>query len=192
MPEDEPGLEAFDRHFPTFAQFIASLSYGSPDQVVGLYIPKIIAVPVIQQPPNDLDFVSSSPGIVTQFWLADQYGSKGFLAHANNVGKKFIDLKSGNRIFLVFGDKSFRTFIVSELLSFQALSPMSPYSYFRYLDNPKGIISNEDLFHQIYGRSGRIILQTCIEANGDPNWGRYFVVAVPRDNFLHTGLRFQP
>jgi hypothetical protein len=192
MPEDTPSLEAMDRPIPTIDEFIASLTYSSPDQVVGLYVPKMIAVPVVQQPPNNLAFVSNLPDVVTQFRLADLYGSKGFLAHNTDVGKSFFDLELGKQIFLVFGDKSFQTFIVSELLSFQALSPKSPYSRFQYVDNPNATISTVELFHRIYSRSGRIILQTCIEAYGDPYWGRYFVVAVPTVDLQYTGLRLEP
>mgnify|MGYP005847246307 CR=1 FL=1 len=66
------------------------------------------------------------------------------------------------------------------LASQYALSPNSPYSNFVNLDDPeRKIISVNDLFFSIYAQPGRLILQTCIEADGQPSWGRLFIIAAP-------------
>jgi hypothetical protein len=71
---------------------------------------------------------------------------------------------------------------VKQILHYQALSPSSPYSDFLDLDDPNGTrISVETLFYKVYTQNGTLVLQTCIEANGNSSWGRLFVIAVPEN-----------
>jgi hypothetical protein len=65
------------------------------------------------------------------------------------------------------------------VLSYQALSPTSPYSNFVDL-NTKKLLSAEQLFYNIYGRGGStLVFQTCISTEQVPSWGRLFVLAKP-------------
>lgn len=62
--------------------------------------------------------------------------------------------------------------------SYQALVPNSPYSDFVNLDDPTGkVITSSELFKHVYARPDTLVFQTCINANGDPSWGRLFVTA---------------
>jgi hypothetical protein len=176
---------------PTLSEFIASLEAGNHDQVIGLYIPKMLTARVVQQPITNPGFVSNAAGVVTQFRLADHYGSKGLLVHQNHVGRRFFDLKEGQQIYLIFGNKNYRKFIVRELLRFQALTPNSPYSSFRKLGHLKPTYSTVELFNWVYGKRDRLILQTCIEVDRNPNWGRYFIVATPQSDLPKSSIRFQ-
>ena len=168
---------------PILTDFMASLDYSDPDQIVGVYVPGTFALPIVQQPASNPGFVSSSPNVATQFGLAADYGTLGFLAHNTLSGARFFDLSSGQTIFLIFGDGSISSFLVAENLSYQALTPNSPYSRFRDLDHQNEDLSSTDLFNRVYAEEGQVVFQTCIAANGDVNWGRYFVIAVPLSQF---------
>lgn len=174
---------------PFLTDFISTLSYPTADQIVGVYVPETFAFPVIQQPENDPAFVSSAPDVVTQFQLASDFGTTGFLAHNTLSGARFGDLRSGQKIFLIMGDGSIQTYMVTAIHRYQALTPTSPYSRFRDLDQQFLEYSSTELFTKIYAHPGQAVFQTCIEANGDPNWGRLFVVAVP---IAHQGLSISP
>lgn len=175
---------------PILTDFMSSLDYGDPDQIAGVYVPGTFALPIVQQPAANPGFVSSSPNSVTQFGLASEYGSLGFLAHNTLSGALFFDLSSGQTIFLIYGDGSISSFLVAENLSYQALTPNSPYSRFKDLDQQNEDLSSTDLFNRVYAEEGQVVFQTCIAANGDVNWGRYFVIAVPLSRFSVHGLFF--
>jgi len=189
--DEAPSDDIKSMPIPTLSEFIASLEGGDQGQVIGLYIPKMLAVRVVQQPINNPAFVSNMADAVTQFKLADLYGSKGFLVHYNRVGKQFFDLKQGHQIFLIYGNGEYRKFIVHESLRFQALTPDSPYSSFRELGHLKPRYSTVELFNWVYGKRDRLILQTCIEVDSNPNWGRYFIVATPQSDLPKSSIRFQ-
>jgi hypothetical protein len=173
---------------PSLVEFRSSLIYGSNRGIVGIYAPGAFALPVVQQPSSNPGFVSTEPEAVTQFGLATDYGTIGFLAHNTLSGALFFDLEVGQTIVLVYGDGSFQTFIISKQLSYQALTPNSPYSRFKDLDNSEIELSSTDLFNQVYADNGKMVFQTCIASNGVDTWGRYFVVAVPVDRIPHHGL----
>jgi hypothetical protein len=61
---------------------------------------------------------------------------------------------------------------------YQAISPSSPTSDFQNLDENEYLTTSQ-LFMQMYGGSHHLTFQTCIEMNGNPSWGRMFVVAEP-------------
>jgi hypothetical protein len=189
--EDIPGGDLIPKPMPTLFEFIASLESSDIDRVVGLYIPRILAVHVLQQPINNPAFVSNTPDVVTQFRLADPYGSKGFLVHYNEVGRRFLDIDVGHQIFLIYGNGEYEKFIVHELLRFQALTPNSPYSSFRELGHINSIYSTVELFNWVYNEQDRVILQTCIKLDDNPNWGRYFVVATLPVVLPKSNVRFQ-
>ena len=175
---------------PSLIELRSSLTYGSEAQIVGIYAPGAFALPVVQQPASNPGFVSNEPEVVTQFGLATDFGTIGFLAHNTLSGTNFFDLQVGQTIVLVYGDGSVKTYIVHDQLSYQALTPNSPYSRFRDLDDSEVEISSTDLFNQVYTEEGQLIFQTCIASNGLENWGRYFVLAVPAGRIPHMGISF--
>lgn len=137
-----------------------------------------VSFPVVQQPSGQPGYVSTVANTVTQFSAASNFGSLGFLAHNYLAGGKFFDVKVGDKITLTYQDKERRTFAVTEVRSFQAITSRSPYSDF--IDLKSGSkLTYKELFSQTYGVPGRLILQTCIAANGDDSWGRLFIIAIP-------------
>ena len=163
-----PGLDAFTR----------LVGNGQPDELRGVYIPGILAAPIVQQPDGRDDFVSPWQNYVTQFGMASQFGSTGLLAHNYLAGESFYHLRQGQEIHLVFGDGRIETFVVSEILRFQALDPLSISSSFMDLDT-QGRLTYVDLFARVYNQPGQIVFQTCIEQDGNTSWGRLFVIAGP-------------
>lgn len=161
------------------AELVPSASALDSDQIVGVHVPGIFSLPVIQQPEDKPWFVSSAPKTITQFNLAGDYGSLGFLAHNTLAGGVFYNLIIGDEILVVYGDGELARFKVGEIRSYQALDPDSPYSIFREMNGSGKELTSTELFHLIYAKPHRAVFQTCLEAEGDPNWGRYFVIAYP-------------
>lgn len=167
-----------DGALPDLNTFAGQVSQGSAAQVAGLYAEGHFAYPVVQQPAGQPAFVSSTAEVVTQFRLAADYGSLGFLAHNTLAGVEFFGVGRGDLVAVVYGDGRFDMYRVTEVRRFQALQPRSPYSSFVDLATNQ-TLSAQDLFHQTYGVGGRIVLQTCITAQGDDSWGRLFIIAEP-------------
>ena len=135
--------------------------------------------PVVQQPGGKPNFVSKNAGEITQFSSASDYGNIGLLAHNYLSGKAFFKLTVGEEIDLVYEDGKTETFVVSEILKYEALDPKSPYSSFRNLNNLDEILSAQEMFRRAYEGNHHITFQTCISKYGNASWGRLFVVAVP-------------
>ena len=167
-----------DESLPGMDAFVGQVRNGQSGELRGIYIPGILAAPIVQQPRGMEEFVSPWQNIVTQFGLASNYGSTGLLAHNYLAGKSFHFLQPGQEIQLVYGDGRVATFIVSEILHYQALEPDSTSSSFINLDTGESQ-SYASLFSRIYHRPGQVVFQTCISAGEDIAWGRLFVIAEP-------------
>jgi hypothetical protein len=161
----------------TFESFAASVVNGNANQVTGIYVDGVMAYGVVRQPGGNAAFVSEQPGVVTQFGLAAQYGSQAFLAHNYLAGASFANLEAGDVITLVYGDGRSEQYEVSQLRSFQALSPDSTQSSFVDLESGEKL-SASNLFHSVYANNN-LVLQTCIAQEGISTWGRLFITAVP-------------
>jgi hypothetical protein len=147
---------------------------------VGLFHPLLLQAEIIQQPKNNPAFVSTDAQKLTQFSLAGQYGVTALLAHNYLIGEAFFKIKEGDVLTLVYGDKTFQEYRVAEIRRYQALTPTSPYSKFINLADPdKKVITAADLFYDIFTQKGTLILQTCIEKDGELSWGRLFIIAKP-------------
>jgi hypothetical protein len=158
--------------------FVASVSNGKASQVTGIYVDGLFSFPVVSQPSSDPSYVSATPDQVTQFGLAAKYGSQAFLAHNYLAGATFSELAGGQTVTLVYGDGTTESFMITKVLSFQALSPDSTQSSFVDLESGEKL-SASSLFHTVYNNSNAVVLQTCIDNEGISTWGRLFVVAVP-------------
>lgn len=145
-----------------------------------VYISEEIALPVVQQPEGDPNYVSTRDGEITQFSAVSQYGNIGLLAHNYLSGKSFSQLSIGQEVRLVYGDGQTEYFIIAEILQYQALEPSSPYSSFRNLNNKDEILSAVEMFNRVYGGRRHVTFQTCIRAHGNSSWGRLFIVATPK------------
>lgn len=171
--------------YPGLVEFAASVVNGQAEDVVGVYIRDIMALPVTQQPEGQTDFVAAEHNLLTQFATPKKYGTVGLLAHNYLSGSRFTQLIPDTEIILIFGGGRIERFRVQRVENYQALDPNSPFSDFIDLAStpPAGstppVLTSSDLFRKLYTTSGSLILQTCIEAAGEPTWGRMFVIAVP-------------
>ncbi|HEY5901323.1 MAG TPA: hypothetical protein VIU39_02140 [Anaerolineales bacterium] len=161
---------------PTLEEFIAQLQDGNRKVLRGVYVPGILADPVLQQV-TSMD-VFDVPGTITQFGTAAWYGVIGLLAHNWSAGQDFQMLTLGQPVLLVYGDGHVERYWVSEIQRYQATTPQSPLSQFTDLDTGKGTDA-EGVFRKVYMGRGHVTFQTCIEKDGEWAWGRLFVIAEP-------------
>jgi len=160
--------------------FAASLINHQAGVVVGVYVEGLFAHPVVEQPPHDENFVSSENNVLTRYARPGQFGVTALLAHNYLNGRLFFQIQPGHELVLVYGDGQIERYQVTDIQNYQALSPHDVRSDFRDLNGPGGeVISYSQLFERVYTRSDTVVLQTCIEANGDPSWGRIFIIANP-------------
>lgn len=165
-------------NMPGFVDFSRLVQNGEAETLRGVYVANVLALPVVQQPLDRPYYVSGHDGEVTQFSVASQYGNTGLLAHNNLSGKFFSQLSMGHQVRLIYGDGRVENFVVTNILRFQATEPESISSSFRNLDRNETLSASE-MFNRAYGGARRLVFQTCIEAEGNPSWGRLFVIAVP-------------
>jgi hypothetical protein len=158
--------------------FISSVSNGNASQITGIYVEGALAYAVGNQPSGNGAYVTETPGEVTKFGLAAEYGTQAFLAHNYLAGSAFLTLSEGQIITLVYGDGSTADFVIQDVQRFQALSPDSTQSAFVNLADGKQL-SASTLFHKMYNSDNSVVLQTCIANEGISTWGRLFIIAVP-------------
>ena len=179
-------------HPPDFTDFSTLVENGNTDVLSGVYVPNVLALPVVQQPAGDSGYVSGRDDEATQFAMASQYGNIGLLAHNYLSGGLFSRLGIGEEVRLVYGDGKVEYFVVTEVLRYQALDPDSQWSSFRNLDD-YDILSTEQMFTRAYAGDRHVTFQTCIAENGNSSWGRLFVIAVPKsfsfDHFIQQFLQ---
>lgn len=158
--------------------FAASLTNGQAGQLVGIYAAGQFALPVLQQPNGDENFVANVENTLTAYARSARHGTLGLLAHNTLSGSAFFNLKNGDEVVAVFGDGRQERYRITGQQAYQALSPNEPTSNFIDLsDSSQTIIGHEDVFNRVYAVSGRLVFQTCIEANSIPTWGRLFIIA---------------
>jgi len=167
---------------PSFADFSKTVQNGQSDVLRGVYVPNVLALPIVQQPSGNAGYVSNNDGEATQFRMASQFGNVGLLAHNHLAGKSFSGLTVGEEIRLVYGDGRVEYFVVKEVLKYQALQPNSPYSSFKNLDKDETLTA-EQMFKRVYFGDRHVTFQTCINAEGNLSWGRLFVIAIPREEY---------
>jgi hypothetical protein len=165
--------------FPTLSEFRTVVTANPGGFLSGIYVENLMANPIVQQPSNNPGYVSQDETAVTQFGMASQFNTIGILAHNNKAGAAFSKLGIGEVIYLVQSTGTLKAFRITKIQQYQALSPNSPYSNFINMQN-SNTITAQTLFTSIYGQGGGVlILQTCIEKDGNPSWGRLFVMATP-------------
>lgn len=138
-----------------------------------LYAEALGALGVVEQPKGKAGWVSDKDDELTHFSMAkDSYG---LLAHNHKAGKKFSNLKVGDKIYMNPSSKmGERT--VKEIKQYQALSPNDVYSAFIDLATNQTKTADE-VFKEVYGKDKRTVLQTCISKDGNNEWGRMFIIA---------------
>lgn len=171
-------LEGTDT-LPSFEGFVASVKNGQRNTVVGIYVPGVLALPVGQQPKDNAGYVTRNSDQVTQFNLAERYGTVGILAHNDLAGADFSAIQLNQIAIVVYGNGRDEYYQVAEFQKYQALSPTSTYSDFVNIDGSGEHLTAGKLFSRIYGPGKRLVFQTCIEAHNDASWGRLFIIAYP-------------
>ena len=158
------------------ATFVNSVVNGDGSVLRGVYAPGILALAVVQQP--NASFVSAQPDTATQFRMAAARGVVGLLAHNFLAGQDFFRLGIGQSILLVYGDGSLESYLVRHIYRYRATKPESVYSSFVDLDTNL-TTDTAGLFNKVYTGGKHVTFQTCITADGNPSWGRLFIVAEP-------------
>ncbi len=177
------GTAVADTHpeasLPHLSDFITSVTNGKSNQLVGVYVPDLMAFPVVQQPSDQAGYVSAEDGVLTQFAMASDYGSIGLLAHNQLAGSRFDKADINQIVVLIYGDGSTRLYHIYAIQRYQALNPNDPRSSFIGLED-NNTYSAEEVFYKTYGVGEQnLILQTCIAADGEDSWGRLFLMAHP-------------
>jgi hypothetical protein len=181
-------VEESKSSFIKIDDFRTGLNNGSAQLIRGVYVQDVMALRVVQQPADQPAFVSATQGTVTQFAMATNSGITGLLAHNFASGKLFSNLAVGNKVDVVYGDGSVKSYVVSKVLRFQALQPTSPSSNFVNLDTGENLTAS-GLFSQVYSGSHHVTFQTCIQEGAVDSWGRLFVVAEPVDENVVASLQ---
>jgi len=158
--------------------FVQSLIDGNSNTIRGLYVDNKFAFPVVQQPSGNAGFVATTENVITDFAMPRKYGVTGLLAHNYLAGTEFFGLEIGNLIQVVYGDGSIQMYQVSDIQSYQALSPHSASSNFVNLATSEKLTASQ-LFKRVYMGEHHLTLQTCIQQGSEDSWGRLFVIADP-------------
>jgi hypothetical protein len=158
--------------------FSKTMNVSKSGTMAAVYVPNLFAYKIVQQPASDPTYVSPLPETTTNFGPAAQYGTIGLVAHNYLAGAMFSKLGLGTIVDIVNSDGAVRKYSVTDVAHFQALSPNDPYSSF--VDLEKGArLSSNDLFSRMYMGGNKVVMQTCISAQGISSWGRLFVTATP-------------
>ena len=143
---------------------------------LGIHVSDVLDLPIVQQPEGDDGYVSPSDGQLTEYRIPSKFGNVGLLAHNDLSGRFFHRLSLGREVQLLYGNDSVETFVITDILRYQALQPDSPYSPFRDLSTGETLTVTQ-LFKKVYMGSRHITFQTCIAAQRNLVWGRLFVIA---------------
>ena len=165
-------------NFPLLDALVSPLNGGQADSVRGIYIPDLLTAPVVQQPFENHEFISTEENTLTQFGLASNFGSIGLLAHNYLAGASFSQLERGQKFYLIYESGRMSAFVVTEIFRYQALNPNSTSSKFVDLQT-NHLLTARDLFTKVYKRRGQVIFQTCIAEGQEPSWGRLFIISEP-------------
>ena len=76
---------------PDFTDFARPVENGDVNTLSGVYVPNVLALPVIQQLSGNAGYVSNKDDLATQFAMASQFGSVGLLAHNYYLAGSFLN-----------------------------------------------------------------------------------------------------
>jgi hypothetical protein len=163
---------------PGFDSFLEQVAHGDPETITGVYVAGLLSLRVLQQPAEDVAFVSNEDGTATQFQSPALYGVIGLLAHNFLSGKHFLSLLPGQEIRIVYGSGSYKRYQVSSISDYERLTRFDIRSDFRNIETD-AVLSSKDLFTDFYREGNYLTFQTCLEGAGYSNWGVRMISAVP-------------
>jgi hypothetical protein len=170
-----------DEELSGFHSFIESVMNGDAEMVRGVYVPGILALPVVQQPEQNATYVSPEMGTTTEFRKAAENDVIGLLAHNFLSGALFFGLEKGQEVRIIYGDGTYDRYKISQLNEYQKTNPNGIKS--DYIDLISGKrLSTSQVFAKFYRGGKHVTFQTCLESDGMLNWGLLFVTAYPLDN----------
>jgi hypothetical protein len=166
--------------FPVMEQpiFFQENSCKIEQVAVHVFIPGHFSLPIIQQPTQKPLYVSTRTGEITQFKRAAAFGAIGLLAHNYLSGKEFYQLESHDPVWVLYNNGQIQRYQICATHRYRKLDQDSPTSDFIDLENGE-ILSSTQVFNRFYRSKDQLIFQTCLENEGDSNWGLYFVEAEP-------------
>ncbi len=163
--------------FPTLEEFVLKVASGQSSAWRGLYAADKFTARIIQQPDNNYTFISWEADVLTQYMLAEE-DVVGLLAHNTHAGQYYFLLDIGDQFYLISDDQNVQRYQVQQIDRYQALQPNSNTSDYKHLESGE-ILSTAQIFARYYMGEAHATLQTCIAHNGQANWGRLFIVALP-------------
>jgi hypothetical protein len=175
ISQDDLDEKPFDlKSHQELTEFVRSVrSEKRKGLLVGIYAPDVFTAPIVQQPANNGMYVSRNPDKITQFRRANSLGTIGLLAHNYLMGQYFFNLGIEDELYVVKWDGSYQKYKVYAIEDYRVISGTS----YRSLLTGKTIDQYGLLYHIYRGSKDKLVLQTCIEKNGDKDWGRRFVLA---------------
>ncbi|PWH19007.1 MAG: hypothetical protein DDG59_04345 [Anaerolineae bacterium] len=102
----------------------------------------------------------------------------GLLAHNTHAGQYYFLISMGDQFYLVSDDAKTQLYQVQQIDRYQALQPSSNISDYKNLETGE-ILTTAQIFARYYMGDPHVTLQTCIAQNGQANWGRLFILALP-------------
>lgn len=100
----------------------------------------------------------------------EDFGTIGILAHSYLEGRRFVRLQEGNQLGLAWVDGRQMWYRVTEVRMYLATHPGFENST---LTRKGMILTEEEVYREVYGPPGRLVLQTCVGMSG----GFLFVIA---------------
>jgi hypothetical protein len=166
----------YEKASPELLAFVAHVYSGEANRVRGVFVPGVLALPVVQQPETQVSFVSDDDNTITEFQSASANGVLGLLAHNYLSGASFYNLRMEQEVFIVFGDGTIRRYVVDRISQYQRLDRSNLRSNFVDLSDNSSL-SSDQVFSRYYRGNHRVTFQTCLARNGFSNWGLQFTQA---------------
>jgi hypothetical protein len=165
-------------HSEGLQYFIGQIAQDENNDLAGVYVDDVLALPVVQQPKGDNLYVSRLMGNVTQFQSAASHGVTGLLAHNYLSGDLFYGMELGQVVNLIYGDGRVKHYIIDDIQSYEKLEGDFYTSNYMNLETGE-VLTTPDLFQLMYTGDDKVTFQTCIKNGSDWSWGRIFIVAIP-------------
>lgn len=161
------------------APIVVPVAATNSNLVQSVHVEGILDLQVVQQPKENANYVSPNKHELTQFAAVSQHGNIGLLAHNYLSGKAFSRMVVGQNVHILYETGETELFVITDILTYQALDPKNPYSSFQNLTDATEILSVGQMFDRVYKGDRHLTFQTCIANDGISSWGRLFVIARP-------------